>query len=229
MDTAGDSPPDFGMIVTIDGPAGAGKSTVARRLAERLGFGFLDTGAMYRAVALAGMRRGLDWGKPESLAQLARSLRIDLVGARVLLNGEDVTALIRSPEVTASARYAADNWEVRDILVKRQRELARGQNLVTEGRDQGTVVFPDAQCKIFLMASPEERARRRVQDFAAQGHAVSFDRVLADILRRDREDSQRPVGALIRAPDAIEVCSDGWTIDQTVDRLEAIVRAKLYG
>ncbi len=145
------------MIITIDGPAGAGKSSVARALARRLGFRFLDTGAMYRAVALAGMRRGLDWGVPQDLARLARELRFTLAGERLLLDGEDVTEAVRTTAVTAVTRYAADNPQVRQRLVELQRILAGQDNVVTEGRDQGTVAFPHAECKIFLTASPQER------------------------------------------------------------------------
>ena len=135
------------MIITIDGPAGAGKSTVARALARRLGFCFLDTGAMYRAVALAGMRRGLDWDVPDDLARLARKLDIRICGDKTYLDGEDVTEAIRTSEVTAVTRYAADNPQVREHLVRLQRQLAGNNNIVTEGRDQGTVVFPAPSAK----------------------------------------------------------------------------------
>ena len=211
------------MIVTIDGPAGTGKSTVARALALRLGFGYLDTGAMYRAVALAGLRRGVDWGCPEPLAALARQVEIEVAGPRILLDGEDVTAAVRAPEVTAVTRFAADNPAVREHLVGLQRAAAAGRDLVTEGRDQGTVAFARAECKIFLTASPSERARRRRADLEAQGEAAGFEQVLADINRRDREDVSRPVGPLCRAADAIEVATDGLTVEQVVDRLVAIV------
>lgn len=217
------------MIVTIDGPAGAGKSTVARALAERLGYQYLDTGAMYRTVALAGMRRGLDWHQPDLLVQLCGQVRIEVDGPRVLLDGEDVSQEIRSSAVTAVTRYAADNPGVRARLVDMQRAIAGHRDVVTEGRDQGTVVFPDAECKVFLSASPEERARRRVYDLAQRGEQASFAQVLDDQQRRDQRDSSREVGPLRRAEDAVEVLTDGLSIAQVVDRLEALVRTRLTG
>ena len=197
------------MIITIDGPAGAGKSTVARALARRLGFRFLDTGAMYRAVALAGMRRGVDWQRPAELAQLARQLDLRLAEDRIFLDGQDVTEAIRRTEVTAVTRYAADNREVRDLMVKLQRAIAGNDNLVSEGRDQGTVVFPDAECKFFLTASEDERARRRWRDLQARGEAVALEEILAAQRRRDQEDAGRAVGPLLPAADAIRVSTDG--------------------
>ena len=211
------------MIVTIDGPAGAGKSTVARALAQRLGFAYLDTGAMYRAVALAGLRRGVDWSRPEQLAELVKQVKIEVAGPRLLLEGEDVTAAVRTSQVTVVTRFAADNPEVRQHLVELQRAVAAGQDVVTEGRDQGTVVFPDAACKVFLTASPAERARRRVADLEAQGEPANLETVLADINRRDQEDASRAVGPLRRAAGAIEVPTDGLTVEETVERLAAIV------
>jgi CMP/dCMP kinase len=215
------------MIITIDGPAGAGKSSVARALAGRLGFRFLDTGAMYRAVALAGKRSGLDWDAPDDLARLARTLDITVVGDRILLDGEDVTEAVRTSEVTAVTRYAADNPQVRDRLVQLQRTLAGRDNVVTEGRDQGTVAFPQAECKIFLTASPAERARRRLRDLQSQGEPVTLEQVLAAQGRRDREDAGRPVGPLAPAPDAVEVCTDGIGLDEVTDRLEELARRKM--
>ena len=212
------------MIVTIDGPAGAGKSTVARAVARRLGFRFLDTGAMYRAVALAGLRRGVDWNRPEQLAHLAEGLDLRVAGDKIFLDGENVTEAIRSLEVTAVTRYAADNPAVRAILVRLQRAIAGDDDLVTEGRDQGTIVFPFAQCKIFLTASEEERARRRLRDLLARNEAATLAEVLAAQRRRDREDSTRAVGPLKPAPDAIELCTDGLTLDEAVVRVETLVR-----
>jgi|YNPMSStandDraft_1061717.scaffolds.fasta_scaffold92399_1 cytidylate kinase len=214
------------MIITIDGPAGAGKSTVAKLLAQRLGFFFLDTGAMYRAVALAGLRRGIDWAVAEQLAELAANVQIDLDGDRVLLDGQDVSHAIRSSQVTAVTRYVADSPQVRQLMVALQRRLAAGKNVVTEGRDQGTLVFPRAELKVFLTASPEERARRRLRDLATQGESATFEQVLQAITQRDQQDEQRPVGAMRRAPDAIELCTDGLTIEEVVDRLELLARQR---
>jgi cytidylate kinase len=213
------------MIVTLDGPAGAGKSTVARALAARLGFRFLDTGAMYRAVALAGTRRGLDWSDPAALVELARQVKIELRDEGVFLDGEDVSREIRTSEVTAITHYAANNPGVRAILVEQQRGVAGDDDLVTEGRDQGTVVFPQAECKIYLTASPHERALRRHRELAARGEDVPFEQLLAQQNERDQSDSSRSVGPLARPADAVEVCTDGLSQEQVIDRLEAIVRA----
>lgn len=214
------------MIVTIDGPAGAGKSSTARALARRLGFRFLDTGAMYRAVALAALRRGHDWNQPEALAELARELKIEVGDDRVLLDGEDVTAAIRTVEITRATHYAADNPAVRAHLVEIQRRAVGNDDVVTEGRDQGTVVFPQAECKVFLTASPEERARRRQLDLDRRGEQQEFDVVLADQRQRDERDARRAFGPLLPATDAIEVSTDGLTPEEVIDRLEALVRAR---
>lgn len=217
------------MIITIDGPAGAGKSTVARALARRLGFRYLDTGAMYRAVALAGLQRAIDWHDAQALAELARQVRIEWDGQRLLLDGQDVTEAVRTSEVTQVTRYAADNPEVRSYLVELQRALADGHDVVTEGRDQGSVVFPEAACKFFLTASVEERTRRRAADLAAQGECVDLQRVRQAIEQRDREDATRPVGPLVRVPDAIEVSTDGRSVEEVVQHLATLVEAQRRG
>jgi cytidylate kinase len=216
------------MIVTIDGPAGAGKSSAARRLAKRLGFRFLDTGAMYRAVALAGHRQHVVWGDAEELARVAAALHLDLSEDRILMNGEDVTKAIRTLEITTLTQYAADNEAVRRRLIDLQRAFAKGQDVVTEGRDQATVVFPDAECKIFLTASEEERARRRFQDLLARGEEVDLQEVLKKQRHRDLRDTERTFGGLAKASDSIEVITDGLTPDQVVDHLEQIVREAQY-
>jgi cytidylate kinase len=217
------------MIVAIDGPAGAGKSSIARKLAERLGFQFLDTGAMYRAVTLAALRRGLGDDDASAIAQLASEATIEVAGARTLLNGEDVTSAIRTSDVSAAVHLAADNIAVRRRLVELQRQIAADVDTVTEGRDQGTVAFPSAECKIFLTASRQERARRRCEELQARGEAITLDDVLAQQADRDRRDAERPVGPLLKAVDAIEFCTDGLTLDEVVDRLEAIVRERVQG
>ncbi|PQO35466.1 (d)CMP kinase [Blastopirellula marina] len=214
------------MIVTIDGPAGAGKSSISRQVAEQLGFEFLDTGAMYRAVAWAVLRQNRELTDASAVAEVAQRLRIDLSGGKVLVDGEDATAEIRTPEVTQATRYAASNVEVRAHLVELQQQFGREKNLVTEGRDQGTVVFPHAECKIYLTASPEERARRRVADLAARGVPAEFDDILAQQNRRDEEDSSREVGPLRKADDAVELCTDGMTPDEVIQRLIEIVEAR---
>jgi cytidylate kinase len=213
------------MIVTIDGPAGAGKSSAARGLARRLGFRFLDTGAMYRAVTLAARERGLDLSAPQELAHLVDEIRIELAGDRVLLDGHDVSSAIRTFEIAVATHYAADNPAVRSRLVEWQRAAAAGADVVTEGRDQGTVVFPQAECKIFLTAAEQERARRRHCDLLARGEVVPFDEVLANQRLRDHRDATRSVGALLKADDAIEVHTDGLSPDEVIAQLERIVRS----
>ncbi len=215
------------MIVTIDGPAGAGKSTAARALAQRLGFRFLDTGAMYRAVVWAAQDRGHDLRDAAALAALAETLSIELTDQSVMLDGQDVTQVIRTFEITTLTYHAADNPGVRAVLVDRQRQAAQGQDVVTEGRDQATVVFPDAECKIFLTATDEQRARRRYQDLLERGEQVTFDEVLAKQRQRDDRDRSRTVGPLLKAADAIEVITDGMSAEEVVGRLEKLVRSRM--
>ena len=215
------------MIVTIDGPAGAGKSTSARQLAQRLGFRFLDTGAMYRTVALAALRRNLDWNDASKLAEMVREIRIELEGNQVLLDGRDVSREIRSPNVTSVVHHVADNPDVRRQLVDLQRQASLKQNIVSEGRDQGTVVFPQAQCKFFLTASPEERARRRHGESRDRGESISLAEVLAEQNQRDARDARRPVGKLTKASDVIEIVTDGMQPDEVLDRLEHLVRERM--
>ncbi|TWT37900.1 Cytidylate kinase [Posidoniimonas corsicana] len=214
------------MIVTIDGPAGAGKSSAARELARRLGFQFLDTGAMYRAVTLAALRAGVDLTDPDALLSVALACDIDATDSQVTLNGEDVTREVRTSEVTAATRHAADHPGVRERLVDLQRHVGRHRDIVTEGRDQSTVVFPDAECKIFLTASESVRAERRFLDLTKRGERVSLQEVLQTQRDRDDQDAARPIGGLAKADDAIEVSTDGMSHEQVVARLLEIVEQR---
>lgn len=203
-------------VVAIDGPAGSGKSTVARAVAAALGLEVLDTGAMYRAVTLAVLAAGADPADPEACAAAARSVRIDL-GARVVLDGRDVTEAIRGPEVTAAVSAVSAHPAVREVLVGHQRAWAEAHGgAVVEGRDIGTVVFPQATLKVFLTASDEERARRRARDEAAADRTADVAAVQADLARRDRLDAGRAASPLVAAPDAVPVDSTDRTIDDVV-------------
>ncbi|SHJ21618.1 (d)CMP kinase [Desulfofundulus thermosubterraneus] len=220
------------MSVAIDGPAGAGKSTVARELARRLGFLYIDTGAMYRAITLKALRWGLNLTDEESLKALAKESRIELTTdpdrlTRVFLDGEDVTRAIREPEVSRHVSLVASLPGVREIMVRRQREMASCKNVVMDGRDVGTVVLPDAKVKIFLTASPEARARRRQLDLLAQGHHVPLDSLIQEIAERDRQDSCRSVAPLIPAPDAWIIDSSHLSAEQVVEMIAARVLGRL--
>jgi cytidylate kinase len=216
------------MIVTIDGPAGSGKSSAARALAGRLGFDFLDTGAMYRAVALAALRAGLAHAGEAALAPLLERLRLEMpADGRVVLDGEDVTGLIRTPAVTAASSELAALPLVRQRLVALQRACAAGRDLVCEGRDQGTVVFPDAGCKFFLVAALEERVRRRQLELAERGEAVDAVALRQAVEARDRRDAGRAVAPLRAAEDALVLDSTNLTLEQVVGRMEEEVRRRL--
>lgn len=212
------------MIVTIDGPAGSGKSTAARGLAARLGFQFLDTGAMYRVVGLRCLQQEIDPSDLESAAGIAQRVEISFSDDRVLADGIDVTEAIRSPQVTQAASIVAANPHVRAALVELQRKLATGRNIVCEGRDQGTVVFPDARCKFFLTADPPERARRRHSELAAQGIESSVEEILEQLRDRDRRDADRPVAPLKPADDAVRIDTSALTADAVIALLEQTVR-----
>jgi cytidylate kinase len=214
------------MIITIDGPAGAGKSSAARALARQIGFEFLDTGAMYRAVALAALRAGVPLDDGAALGRLAEGLRLELTAGRVLLDGEDVTGLIRTGEVTAATSPVADAQPVRRRLAALQRGVAEGRDMVCEGRDQGTVVFPDAACKFFLVADPAERARRRQREMAARGEAVDLEALLTAQAERDRRDAIRDLAPMRPAPDAVLLDTTRLTLDEVVRLMEAEVRKR---
>jgi cytidylate kinase len=220
----------MGFILAIDGPAGAGKSTVARLVAERLGFCLVDTGAMYRCVALRAAERGIDWLDDARLGTLAIDLRLEFQLAngtnRVFLDGADVTESIRQPELSKGASAVAARPAVREALLGLQRRLAKSEKagVVLEGRDIGTVVCPDANVKVFLTASPETRARRRFEELSAKGASTTFEAVLADQLARDRDDENRPIAPLKAAADAIRVDTTGLETEEVVLHIASLVR-----
>jgi cytidylate kinase len=209
------------MVIAIDGPAGAGKSTVARGVAEALGFTYMDSGAMYRSVALAALREGIDTSDGPQLGELARRIEVRLADGRVELGGEDVTAAIRAPEVTAAASRVSVHPEVRTALVERQRALIRQGRYVAEGRDIGTVVSPDAPLKVFLTASPAERARRRARESGEEVEAVATAQA-----ERDSRDERRDHGAMRPADDAVTIDTTDLTLSEVVARVVGLVRER---
>ncbi len=209
------------MVIAIDGPAGAGKSTVARAVAAALGFTYLDSGAMYRCVALAGIERDVDLDDPDEMGALASSLRIGLEGERVELDGHDVSVAIREPGVTEASSRASVHPPVRESMVARQRQLIEAGRYVAEGRDIGTVVSPDAPLKVFLTASAEERARRRAVQTGEDESAV-----LAAQRERDARDETREHSALRAAEDAVEIDTTGLPLDEVVAKIVELAREK---
>ncbi|MDX6610375.1 MAG: CMP/dCMP kinase [Solirubrobacterales bacterium] len=205
------------MVIAIDGPAGAGKSSVARALAAKLGFTYLDSGAMYRCVALAAFRRGVDLNDPEATTAIAGEISLSVDGDRVELDGEDVSTEIREPRVTEASSRISVHPGVREAMVKRQRESIATGRYVAEGRDIGTVVSPDAPLKVFLTASPEERASRRAAQTGEDPEAV-----LAVQHERDQRDESREHSALRPADDAVEIDTTGMSLDEVVERIAAL-------
>lgn len=216
------------VVVAIDGPAGAGKSTVAKMVADCLGFNYLDTGAMYRSLTVKALRMKTCMENEEALEALAKQTTIDLQGnpkdgIKVFLDGEDVSEEIRTPEVTNNTFYIARTPKVRAVMVQLQQEIGSRNNVVIEGRDIGTVVFPNAQYKFYLDASVEERARRRYKEFQEKGKNITLEQVVDDVKARDESDFTRKVGPLKKAADAIVVDSTPLTIEQVVEKIVGYV------
>ena len=219
--------------VAIDGPAGAGKSTVARQVASELGYIYVDTGAMYRAVALAALQESAPAHDHERIGRLASEISIELRpgsdGQQVLLNGEDVTDQIREPHVSRLVPQIAAIGAVREVLVRHQQRMARSKGVVMDGRDIGTHVIPDAEVKIFLTASVEERARRRYEELMAKGHQdVTYEQLVSDISERDRHDREREVSPLVQAEDAVYIDSTGLTVQEVVNTIVTICRDAVH-
>jgi cytidylate kinase len=212
------------MIVTIDGPAGSGKSTAARGLARRLGFEYLDTGAMYRAVALALTRADLPFSDAGRVVEFLNRTRLEMPPGRILIDGRDVTEAIRHPSMSDASSRVAVEPHVRAVLVQWQRQVARGRDMVCEGRDQGSVVFADSPCKFYLTARVETRALRRLEELRARGVETTLERLIEDLEIRDHRDATREVGPLLRPDDAIVIDTGDLTPEQVLDRMEAEVR-----
>ncbi|WP_195199760.1 (d)CMP kinase [Faecalispora jeddahensis] len=216
--------------IAIDGPAGAGKSTIARRVAQELGYLYVDTGALYRAIALHMLWAGKNPAAPEEVIPQLEAVEVSLryVGGdqQVLLGAENVSESIRTPEVAAASSKVSAIPQVREYLLSLQRDIAEQNDVVMDGRDIGTVVLPQAQVKIFLTASLEERARRRWKELLEKGSA-DFDTVLADVKKRDEQDSTRAIAPLVQAPDAVLVDTTGNTLEQSVNRMLTVIRERL--
>lgn len=216
------------MIVAIDGPAGAGKSTVARAVADALGVGYLDTGAMYRALTLVALREGVPIDDGPALAEMAREHPVSLengpAGVRVMMRGDDVTMAIREADVTAAVSEVAAHPEVRHEMVARQRQIMGHGDWVCDGRDIGSVVFPEAEVKVFLTASVDERARRRHAELTARGERVDLRVIRDDVARRDHADSSRAASPLVVADGAVVVDTTGMGIDEVVGQIASMAR-----
>jgi len=220
-----------GLIVAIDGPSGAGKSTITRMLAKRLGYLYIDTGAMYRAIALEVKRTGVDPDDDDALAELCRRSKITFDRTdgccHVFMNGVDVSAAIRTPEISLLTSKISARKVVRGVMADQQRELGRDGGVILEGRDIGTVIFPDADVKFFLSASVEERGLRRYRELLAKGADVSLDKTIAAVAQRDDQDALREHAPLRRADDAVDVDSTGLSIEAVLTLMEGRIKEKL--
>ncbi len=214
-------------IVAVDGPAGSGKSTISKLVAEKYRLTYLDTGAMYRIVALYSLENGIDLDKPEEVGKMLENLKMDIDGDKFYLNGRDVSHDIRTPEVTSVVSKAASIKVVREKLVDLQREISKGKKVILDGRDIGTVVFPNAHLKVFLVASAEERAARRLKEYGEKGIEADYDSVLKSIKERDHMDSTREESPLKKAEDAVEIDTSHLNIEEVSDRISALIRDRI--
>ncbi len=217
--------------VAVDGPAGAGKSTVSRAAAKAMGYIYVDTGALYRAVGVNALRNGIETKDRQAVAESLSDISVDLVfengEQKVLLNGEDVSSEIRTPDASMAASDVSAVPKVRDFLFDLQRSIASKHNCIMDGRDIGTVVLPNAKVKIFLTASPEERAMRRFRELSEKGSSVKYEEVLEDLIKRDYNDSHREIAPLKQAEDGILLDTTGMTLEQSVESLIKIIKEKV--
>ena len=210
-------------IVAIDGPAGSGKSSVAKNIAKRMDFTYLDTGAMYRAVTFKLLKENVKCEEIEKVREILKKTKIDMRGTSIYVDGEEISAEIRKREVTALVSKTAAIKEVRESMVEQQRVISKGKKVILDGRDIGTVVFPNADVKIFLVATAQERAVRRVKDYERLGQTVSYEEVLKEIIERDRADMERENSPLEKAKDAVEVDTTSLTITEVEDRIVEVI------
>lgn len=214
-------------IVTVDGPAGSGKSTIAKIIAKKYGFTYLDTGAMYRMIALYALENSISLDDTEAVEDMLKNAKLDIIGNQFFLNGKDVSEEIRTPRVSAIVSPVSAIKEVRVKLVDLQREISKGKSVILDGRDIGTVVFPNGDVKIFLVASPEERAKRRLKEYEEKGVEADYESVLASIKERDYLDSTRKESPLKKAEDAHEIDSSTMSIDEVVEAISKYIDEKI--
>ncbi|MBM6874059.1 (d)CMP kinase [Fusobacterium mortiferum] len=214
-------------IVTVDGPAGSGKSTIAKIIAKKYGFTYLDTGAMYRMIALYALENSISLDDTEAVEDMLKNTKLDIIGNQFFLNGKDVSEEIRTPRVSAIVSPVSAIKEVRVKLVDLQREISKGKSVILDGRDIGTVVFPNGDVKIFLVASPEERAKRRLKEYEEKGVEADYESVLASIKERDYLDSTRKESPLKKAEDAHEIDSSTMSIDEVVETISKYIDEKI--
>lgn len=214
-------------IVTVDGPAGSGKSTIAKIIAKKYGFTYLDTGAMYRMIALYALENSISLDDTEAIEDMLKNTKLDIIGNQFFLNGKDVSEEIRTPRVSAIVSPVSAIKEVRVKLVDLQREISKGKSVILDGRDIGTVVFPNGDVKIFLVASPEERAKRRLKEYEEKGVEADYESVLASIKERDYLDSTRKESPLKKAEDAHEIDSSTMSIDEVVEAISKYIDEKI--